>query len=390
MIIGVPKETFPGEQRVAVVPALLPMLQKKNYEILIESGAGMAAGYTDQEYLDKGAKLGVDRAQVFKEAQVILQVRGFGANPEAGAADLPHLNAEKTLIAFLDPLGSAQHAQTLAKTGVRALSMELMPRITRAQSMDALSSMATLAGYKAVLIGASELMKMFPMLMTAAGSIKPARVFILGVGVAGLQAIATAKRLGALVDAYDIRPEVKDQVISVGGKFVELDIEEEDSSDSGGYAKAKSDDFYKKQQELLQQHISGMDIVITTAAVPGRKAPILVPESMVHAMAPGSVIVDLAAENGGNCALTKAGETHEVNGVKIVGPLNVPSSLAYNASAMYGKNITTFLNHLSDAEKGLHFDLEDEIVSGTLVCQDGNVVHPRVKDILEPQQKASA
>ena len=390
MIIGVPKETFPGEKRVALVPALVPMMQKKNYEVLIESGAGAAAGYTDQEYLDKGAKISPDRATVFKDAQVIFQVRGLGSNPEAGVADLQYLNGDKTLIAFLDPLGSPAQAETLAKTGVRALSMELMPRITRAQSMDALSSMATLAGYKAVLIGASELMKMFPMLMTAAGSLKPAKVFVLGVGVAGLQAIATAKRLGALVDAYDIRSEVKDQVISVGGKFVELDIEEDDSSDSGGYAKAKSDEFYKRQQELLQEHISGMDVVITTAAVPGKKAPILVPESMVHAMAPGSVIVDLAAETGGNCALTKAGETVDVDGVKVIGPLNIPSTLAYNASSMYGKNITTLVSHLTDAEKGLQFDLEDEIVSGTLVCQDGAVVHPRVKDILESQQKASA
>lgn len=381
MIVGVLKETFPGERRVAVVPATCPLLTKAGLEVRVESGAGADAGFPDAEYAEKGAQIVSDRAQILKEADVILQVRSLGANLEQGTADLSHFRSGLSVIGLSDPLGEPAAAQDLAKTGVQSFSMELIPRITRAQSMDALSSMATIAGYKAVLLAASELPRIFPMLMTAAGTLAPARVFVIGVGVAGLQAIATSRRLGAVVQAYDVRPAVKEQVQSVGAKFVELELETEGAEGKGGYAKAQGEEFYRKQQELMARVVAENDVVITTAAIPGRKAPILVTKEMVEGMAPGSVVVDLAAERGGNCELTKPGEVAEEFGVRIIGPLNIPSDVPYHASQMYSKNIITLLlSFLKDGK--LELDLEDEVVSSTLVTRDGEVVQPIIREKL--------
>lgn len=379
MRIGVLKESYPDEKRVAVVPGDLPRLKKKSVEYVVERGAGLPAGYADVSYEKAGAKL-ADRATVLSEADVLAQVRGLGQNPGHGRADLEALGEGKTVIAFLDPLGHAEQVRPYAEKKIDTLSMELMPRITRAQSMDALSSMASVAGYHIVLLAADALPKMFPMSMTAAGTLQAAKVFVVGAGVAGLQAIATAKRLGAKVSAFDIRPEVKDQVVSVGGKFVELDLEGE--SDKDGYAKAQSEETQKKQQELMAQYVSDSDVVITTAAIPGRKAPVLVTQEMVEGMAPGSVVVDLAAETGGNCALTQAGERVFHNEVTVIGPTNIASTHAYHASQMYSRNIVTFLAHLIDDEGKLKLDRTDEITGATLVTLNGEVVHPRVKPLL--------
>lgn len=382
MNVGVLKESCPGEKRVAMVPNEISRLTKKGLGVVVQTGAGVAAGYPDADYAAKGAQIVGDRAQVFAQAQLIVQVRAAGANPEAGAADMAHLTPQHTLIAMMDPLASPKQAQTLAASGCTALALELMPRITRAQSMDVLSSMATIAGYRAVLLGAAQLPKIFPMLMTAAGTLSAAKVLVLGVGVAGLQAIATAKRLGAVVSAYDIRPEVKDQVLSVGGKFIELDLDTANSSDKGGYAKAQSAEFLAKQQALLAMHVAASDVVITTAAIPGRRAPLLVPAEMVHQMKPGTVIVDLAAETGGNCALTQAGQEVNVGGVTILGPTNIVSAHAYHASQMLARNISTFILHLINKEGVLTLNTDDEITRSTLVTQGGAVVHARIKELL--------
>jgi NAD(P) transhydrogenase subunit alpha len=390
MIVGVPRETFPNERRVALTPLVLPTLQKKGVSVVIESGAGAEAGYPDAEYTDKGAEVAASRADVFARADVILQVRAAGANPDGAAADAGLLGAGKTVIAFCDPLSEPQAARTFAGTGAALLSMELMPRITRAQSMDALSSMATVAGYKAVLIAADHLPKMFPMMMTAAGTIKPAKAFIIGAGVAGLQAISSAKRLGAVVEAYDVRPAVREQIESLGGKFVEMELETADAEDAGGYAKDQGEEFLRKQRELMARVVAENDVVITTAAIPGKKSPVLVTADMVRSMRPGSVIVDLAAERGGNCELTRAGETVVENRVTILGPINIPTEIPYHASQMYSKNITTFLLHLLDKEGNFQLDPEDEITAGTLVAKDGKVVHPRIVEILGQTSGAGA
>ncbi len=381
MKVGVARETFPGERRVALVPSGVPPLVKAGLEVLVQAGAGEGAGYRDQEYTDKGAAIVPDRASVFAQADIVLQVRTLGTNPEAGRADLELVRPGQVLIGFCEPLLEAGLAAELAEKDVILLSMELMPRITRAQSMDALSSMATIAGYKAVLLAANTLPRMFPMLMTAAGTISPARVFVVGAGVAGLQAIATARRLGAVVEAYDVRPAVREQVESLGGKFVELELETGEAEDAGGYAKELGEEFYTRQREMMLRVVAGSDVVITTAAIPGKKAPVLVTRPMVEGMRLGSVIVDLAAERGGNCELTRAGETVEHGGVAILGPVNIPSTIPYHASQMYSKNITTFLLHLVKEGK-LELDTEDEIIAGTLVTRDGEVVHPRVKEAL--------
>jgi len=382
MIIGVPKETFPGEQRVALIPASIAALTKVKAEVVIEAGAGYAAGFSDASYKEKGARIVAQRAELFASADVILQVRGPGANAEAGPADLPLLRSGQLLIAFLDPLGSPSSVPPLAQRGVTALSMELMPRITRAQSMDALSSMATVAGYKAVLQAAQTSSHMFPMMMTAAGTIAPARILIIGVGVSGLQAIATARRLGAVVTAYDIRPAVKEQVKSLGASFLELPLETGGAEDTGGYAKAMGGEFYARQREMMAKAIAASDVVICTATVPGKRAPVLVNEEMVKGMAPGSIIVDLAAEGGGNCALTKPNRTITAHGVTIMGPVNLAATIPYHASQMYAKNIATFLLHLINKEGALQLKPEDEIVAGTLLTTGGEVVHPRVRELL--------
>ena len=375
MKVGIPKETWPGETRVAVIPAAVPGLLKAGLEVAVETGAGTAAGFTDEMYRAQGAAL-VSRPDLFKASDIVLQVR---ATPTDGSS----LRSGQTVIGFADPLGAPDAIRKLAPSGINLFSMELMPRITRAQSMDALSSMATIAGYKAVLLAATTLPRMFPMLMTAAGTISPARVFIMGAGVAGLQAISTARRLGAKVEAYDVRPAVKEQVQSLGAKFVELPLESGDAEDKGGYAKAQDETFYKRQREMMLKVVAASEVVITTALIPGKKAPILLTTEMVEAMAPGSVVVDLAAERGGNCELTRPDETVVHRGVTILGPSNPPALVPYHASQMYSKNITTFLAHLlgkdGASQPVLPINADDEITKETLLTRGGDVVHPRVR-----------
>ena len=378
MIVGVPKETFPGERRVALVPTALRPLIKAGLEVIVETGAGADAGYPDSAYADKGAKIASSRDEVFG-ADIVVQVRGYGANPEEGKADVERLRRGQIVIGTFEPLTSIPAAKEVAAKGATLFAMELIPRITRAQSMDVLSSMATIAGYKAVLLGANHLPKMFPMMMTAAGTISPAKVFVVGAGVAGLQAIASAKRQGAIVEAYDVRPAVKEQIESLGGKFLELELEAGDAEDKGGYAKAMGEEFYRKQREMMTKVVAENDVVITTAAVPGKKAPILITAEMVRGMMPGSVIVDLAAERGGNCELTRAGETVVENGVTIIGPLNIPTTLPFHASQMYAKNVATFLAHLVKDGK-VELNMEDEITRDTMVCRDGELVNPAMRE----------
>ena len=377
MKVGIVKESFPGEQRVAVVPSTVALLTKAGPEVLLEPGAGVAAGFPDEAYTGEGAKIAASRAEVLSSVDVLLQVRTLGANPEAGQADLNDMKPGLVVVGFSEPLTAKEETLALAEKGVTLFSMELIPRITRAQSMDALSSMATVAGYKAVLMGAMALPKMFPLMMTAAGTVAAAHVLIVGAGVAGLQAIASARKLGALVEAYDVRPVVKEQVESLGAKFVDLGLETEGAEDKGGYAKAQDEDFYRRQREAMGKVIAQQDVVVTTAAIPGRKAPILVTAEMVAGMAPGSVVVDLAAERGGNCELTKAGETVVSGGVSILGPVNLPATVPFHASQMYARNITTFMLHLIK-DGALEVDLEDEITRGTLVARDGKIVNEMV------------
>ncbi len=381
MIVAVPKETFAGERRVALIPAAVGPLVKAGLEVVVESGAGLEAGIPDGGYSDAGARITADRQEVFA-ADVVFQVRTPGTNPESGAADVERLRQGQVLIGMADPLGNPAITQAVADRGATLFALELLPRITRAQVMDVLSSQATVAGYRAVLLAAETLPKMFPMMMTAAGTIKPAKVFIMGVGVAGLQAIATARRLGAAVSANDIRPAVKEQVESLGAKFVQLELDVEAAEDKGGYAKEMGEEFLRKQRELITKVVAESDVVITTAAVPGKKAPILVTEEMVEGMSPGSVLVDLAAERGGNCALTQPGETVDRGGVKILGPTNLPAEIPYHASQMYAKNISAFLLNLVEDGKLKAFDLEDEIVRDTMITRDGRVVNPRVCEAL--------
>src|SRR6202171_2559862 len=382
MIVGVPRETFPGERRVALVPAVVPNLAKAGLEVVLETNAGLEAGYPDSEYVAKGAKIQPDRAELFRTADIITQVLCYGSNDKTGKADLALFRRNQVLIGFLRPLGSVETIREIAAKGVISFSVELMPRTTRAQSMDALSSMATICGYKAVLVAADTLPKIFPMLTTAAGTITPARVLIIGVGVAGLQAIATARRLGAVVSAYDVRPAVKEQVQSLGGRFVELPIEAKDAQDERGYARAQGEDFYRRQRELLGQVVAESEVVITTAVIPGKAAPILVTKEMVAGMAPGSVIVDLAAERGGNCELTKAGEQIVSNGVTIIGSFNLASTVPYHASQMYARNLTAFLTHLVKDGKP-QLNTADEIIRETLLTQNGEIVSTRLREFFK-------
>ena len=381
MIVGVPKEIYPGERRVALTPVVVPMLAKAGLEVAIEAGAGAAAGYPDAQYQEKGAKILPDRAAVFSQCDIIVQVLCHGANDKNGASDLPLMRRGQLLVGFLRPLASAESVQQIAQTGVTAFSVELMPRTTRAQSMDALSAMASIAGYRAVVVVADNLPRIFPMMTTAAGTITPSRVLIIGAGVAGLQAIATAKRLGAVVSAYDVRPAVKEQVQSLGGRFVELPLETQDAQDARGYAKAQDEAFYAKQRELLGRVVADSDAVITTAVVPGKKAPVLVTAEMVKGMAPGSVILDLAAERGGNCELTRPGETYVAHGVTLIGPLNLASGAPYHASQMYARNLTSFLANLVKDGK-VRPPESDEIIRETLLTQNGDVVNARVREAL--------
>lgn len=382
MIVAVPKENFPGELRVALVPQEVTALLKRKIQVVIEAGAGLAAGYPDAAYAEKGASLVNSRAELFKTADVIVQVRAYGSNPSAGKSDLEFLRKGQVVLGFCDPLSNLTQVNELRERGISVLAMELVPRITRAQSMDALSSMANIAGYKSVLLAGMHLPKIFPMMITAAGTIAPTKVLVLGVGVAGLQAIATAKRLGAVVEAYDVRPEVKEQVLSVGGKFVELKLDNSNAGGQGGYAKEQSAEFLAQQRALLAHHVQLNDVVITTAAIPGKRAPVLVTAEMVRGMKPGSVIVDLAAETGGNCELTKAGETTVVNNVTIVGPSNLPATVPFHASQLYARNIATVLSHISTLEGALKLDTQDEITRDMMACHQGEIVSPRVAAVM--------
>lgn len=389
MIVGVPKESFPGERRVALVPAVLPALAKAGLEVVIEAGAGASAGYPDAEYTSKSAKVLPGRAEVFQTADIVTQVLCHGSNDRTGKDDLPLLRKGQVLVGFLRPFGTLETVQEVAATGVTSFTVELIPRITRAQSMDALSSMATICGYKAVLLAADTLPKIFPMMTTAAGTISPSRVFIIGCGVAGLQAISTARRLGAVASAYDMRPVVKEQVQSLGGRFVELPIEAKGAQDARGYGVAQDESFYQRQRELLGNVVAESDVVITAAVIPGKKSPVLVTKDMVERMAPGSVIVDLAAERGGNCELTRAGEVVVEHDVTIMGYINLASYVPYHASQMYARNLTTFLTHLVKGGK-MELKLDDQITSDTLLTRDGQIVNAMVQKFFNLTPPAAA
>ncbi len=388
MVVGVLKETFPGESRVALIPDGVALLAKMGLEVVVEPDAGVRAGHIDDSYKSKGAKIAASRSEVLKSADILLYVRTLGANAEAGKSDLAHYHAGQVVIGSADPLGEPGATQQIATTGATLMALELIPRITRGQAMDILSSMATVAGYKAVLLAASHCARMFPMFMTAAGTVSPAKVFVIGAGVAGLQAIATARRLGAVVKGYDVRPAVKEQVESLGAKFVEMELETAEGT--GGYAKEMGEEFYRRQRELMAKVVSESDVVITTAAIPGRKSPVLVTTDMVKHMAPGSVIVDLAAERGGNCELTKADEIVHVHNVTILGPTNLPATAPYHASQMYSKNVTNFIKLIVDKAGALQINMEDEIVRETLVATGGEVTNPRIKELLGKSSPQSA
>jgi NAD(P) transhydrogenase subunit alpha len=362
-----------------MVPAVVPVLAKSGVTVWIERGAGDPAGYRDADYEQKGAKL-VSRDEIFANAQIIAHVRVAGANP-SGGDDMRRYRRGQIVIGMADPLGEAPAARDFASTGAILMALELLPRITRAQSMDVLSSMASIAGYKAVLLAADALPRIMPMMMTAAGTITPARVFVIGAGVAGLQAIASAKRMGAVVHAYDVRPAVKEQIQSLGGKFVELPVETTGAEDKGGYAKELGEDFYRKQRELMAKQVAESDVVITTAAIPGKKSPVLITGEMLKHMPPGSVVIDLAAERGGNVDVTQAGEKIDFHGVTVIGPLNIPSSVPYHSSQMYARNVMAFVQNF--VNKGaVDLKLDDEINRDTMVTKDGDVVNARVRELL--------
>jgi NAD(P) transhydrogenase subunit alpha len=393
LIIGIPREILAGERRVALDPPSVKKLVGDGFDVVVERGAGQQACFGDGEYEDAGARLGADAAQVFGASEIVLKVQppqplststssSKGAKARRGAAhEVDLLSEGAALIALMKPLDEPELAERLAKRRVDTFAMELMPRITRAQSMDALSSQSTIAGYQAVLMAASALPRIFPMMVTAAGTLKPSKVLVIGAGVAGLQALGTAKRLGAVTAAYDTRPVVREQVESIGARFVELDLSAESAEDAGGYATAQSEEFYQRQRELLGEHVAASDVVITTALVPGQRAPLLIEESSVERMRAGSVIVDLAAEKGGNCACTRPDEEAVVHGVTMIGWTNLASFVPAHASQMYARNLTTFLDHLIDGGQ-LKLDLEDEITAGTLVTHEGRILNERVRELL--------
>jgi NAD(P) transhydrogenase subunit alpha len=382
VIVGVPKESYPGERRVALVPMVVPNLAKAGLEVVVEAGAGEQAGYPDTAYVEKGARIVPDRAAVFSTADIVVQVLCYGSNDVTGKADLPLMRRGQVLIGFLRPFGSAEILQQIAAAGVTSFSVELVPRTTRAQSMDALSSMGTICGYKAVLIAADTSLRIFPMMTTAAGTITPARVFVIGAGVAGLQAISTARRLGAVASAYDMRPASKEQVQSLGGRFVELPIEAQNAQDARGYGTAQDETFYARQRELLGRVVGESDVVISAAVIPGKKSPVLITADMVKAMAPGSVIVDLASERGGNCELTRTGATVKEYGVSIIGAINLASSVPYHASQMYSRNVANFLIYqLKDGK--LQHNLQDEIIRETMVTDGSEIVNARVREFFK-------
>ncbi|MDA8377094.1 MAG: Re/Si-specific NAD(P)(+) transhydrogenase subunit alpha [Planctomycetia bacterium] len=382
MIVAAVKEVFTGERMVALTPAAAASLIKNSLEVRIQAGAGMAAGFPDAAYEKVGAEVVENRISILQHADILVQVHALGSNPELQRADLTALKRGVAIIGFADPLTDKTAMRTLAQYGVTLLAMELVPRITRAQSMDALSSLASLAGYKAVLLGAERLGKIFPMMITAAGTITPAKVFVIGAGVAGLQAIATARRLGAQVSAFDVRPAVKEQVQSLGARFVELPLQAAEAQTPAGYARQQTEEEQRRQRELMTRSVGEADVVISTAAVPGKKAPVLISEEMVATMDPGSVIIDLAAARGGNCALTRPDEIVDYHGVTILGPTNLPATLPVHASQVYANNMVNILKHL--AKNGQwKLDDQDQITHDMLVMRDGNIVNERVREILE-------
>jgi NAD(P) transhydrogenase subunit alpha len=373
MKVAVLKETRPGEDRVALVPLGVQTLIKKGLEVVVESGAGAGSGVSDDEYKEAGATIAASATEALADAAMVLHL-----NPPTGA-EIDALSEGTILVSYLNPLGDAESVKSLAARKVTAISMEMVPRITRAQSMDALSSQATVAGYKAVLMAAAQLPRFLPMFTTAAGTIRPGKAMVLGAGVAGLQAIATARRLGAVVEAFDVRPAVKEQVESLGATFLETE-DDVVAEGEGGYAKELSQEQHDKELELLAAHIDKTDVVITTAAIPGRKAPILITESMVKSMKPGSVIVDLAAETGGNCELTKFGETVTAHGVSIMGPANIAATIPVHASQMYSKNIVTLISEFVGDEGAIELDFENDVVGPSTVTHQGEIVNERVKE----------
>jgi NAD(P) transhydrogenase subunit alpha len=377
MIIAVTREDCPAECRVALVPSFVEPLIAAGHRVMVEKGAGNAAGYSDRQYIDKGARIVDGREELISAADALFLVRGSGIGQDRGSLDM--LRRGQLLIGFFNPLAAPDAMHELAARGVTVFALELIPRISRAQSMDALSSMTSLAGYKAVVLAAAELPKIFPLLMTAAGSLAPAKVFVIGAGVSGLQACATAKRMGALVKAYDVRPAVREQVESVGAAFVEFELPERKAQDAFGYATILDEAFYARQREEMTRVIAESDVVIATAGIPGRPAPVLITAEMVAAMQPRSVIVDVVAETGGNCALTRPGETIVTHGVTIIGPLNLPSSLAFHASQLLARNITTLFDHLTDADGRLNLNLTEQITAETLVCHQGELISPRLR-----------
>lgn len=381
MIVSVPKESFAGERRVALTPDVVKRLVAQSVEVRIEHDAGFGASHTDAAYEAVGAKIVNDRDAIWREADVVLRVQRPMLASD-GRDEVALLKEGAIVVGMLWPLANTALAKALADRKVTSFSLDQLPRISRAQAMDVLSSMSTIAGYRAVLMAAAQNGKFFPMLVTAAGTIAPAKVFVIGAGVAGLQAIATSRRNGAVVSAFDVRPAVKEQVESLGAKFVSP-AEGVTAEGEGGYAKELSEDQHQRELEFLHEHVKGMDVVITTALIPGRPAPELITEAMVNDMRPGSVIVDLAAETGGNCTLTKPGETIEHHGVSIVGPLNLPAGMPVHASQMYAKNMQAFLALLIDKEGKLTLDFEDEIVNGTCITHEGRIAHEATRAVME-------
>lgn len=383
MKIGVVKESFPGENRVAFTPDSTAQLIKRGHEVAVEAGAGVPAGFPDSAYVEKGAKILAVRAEVFAGSGLVAQIRGLGANPDMGRADLDFLHEGQIIVGCFDPLWRPELVKALAARKVTAFALELIPRITRAQSMDVLSSQATVAGYKAVLLAAVHSPRMFPMFMTAAGTVTAAQMLVIGAGVAGLQAISTGRRLGAVVRAYDVRPAVKEQIESLGAKFVEMPLDTSQSEGKGGYAKEQSEEFLRKQREFMKRVVAECHIIICTAAIPGKKSPVIITKEMVEAMMPGSIIVDLAAERGGNCELTQADKEARCGGVLILGPTNLPGSVPFHASQMFARNVATFLAELMDKEGKPAIQMDNPVLGETLICRDGEVVHAGVKALLK-------
>lgn len=381
MHVAVPLEIEEGEKRVALVPDVVPLLTKLGHTVQVQAGAGLRAGFTDEAYQAAGAAMVADASAIYSKAEIILKIQRPSRTENAGSREIDRIPSDTLLIGLLNPAGEASFFGELAARGITACSMELVPRTTRAQMMDALSSQSTVAGYKAVLLAANALQKFFPMLMTAAGTVRPAKVLVIGAGVAGLQAIATARRIGAVVEAFDTRPVVKEQVKSLGATFIELDVGADDAQDAGGYAKELTEEHIRREVELIHQHGAQADVIITTALVPGKRAPVLVHAATVAAMKPGSVIVDLAGEQGGNCELTVPGETVHVHGVTILSPLHISSDLAFHASQMYSRNIAALVTHLTPNGQ-LNLDMSDDITAAVCVTLAGTVRNAAISERL--------